>query len=41
MVAKSKLNSAEGKMSEGLINNKICYEDFMTNINEEKSQNYV
>ena len=32
MLARSKLNSIESKISEALINNK----DFMTNINEEK-----
>ena len=36
MLATSKLNSIESKMSESLINNKISYEDFMTVINEEK-----
>ena len=37
MLARSKLNSIESKISEALINNEICHEDFMTIINEEKS----
>ena len=36
MLARSKLNSIESKISEALINNDICHEDFMTIINEEK-----
>ena len=36
MVARSKLNSIESKISEALINNEISHEDFMTIINEEK-----
>ena len=36
MLARSKLNSMESKISEGLINNEISHEDFMANINEEK-----
>ena len=36
MLARSKLNSIEGKISEGLINNEISHEDFMMIINEEK-----
>ena len=36
MLARSKLNSIESKMSEALINNEISHEDFMTIINEEK-----
>ena len=36
MLARSKLNSIESKISEGIINNEISYEDFMTIINEEK-----
>ena len=36
MLAKSKLNSIEGKISEALINNEISHEDFMTILNEEK-----
>ena len=37
MLARSKLNSIESKISEALINNEISQEDFMTNINEEKN----
>ena len=37
MLARSKLNSMESKISEALINNEISHEDFMTIINEEKS----
>ena len=36
MLARSKLNSIESKISEALINNEISLEDFMTIINEEK-----
>ena len=36
MLARSKLNSIETKISEALINNEISHEDFMTIINEEK-----
>ena len=36
MLARSKLNSVESKISEALINNEICHEDFMTILNEEK-----
>ena len=36
MLARSKLNSIESKISEALINNGISHEDFMTIINEEK-----
>ena len=36
MLAKSKSNSIESKISEALINNEISHEDFMTIINEEK-----
>ena len=36
MLAKSKLNSIESKISEALINNEISHEDFMTIINEKK-----
>ena len=36
MLARSKLNSTESKISEALINNEISHEDFMTIINEEK-----
>ena len=37
MLARSKLNSIESKISEALINNEISHEDFMTIFNEEKS----
>ena len=37
MLARSKLNSIESKISEALINNEISHEDFMTIINEEKN----
>ena len=37
MLATSKLNSIESKISEALINKKISHEDFMTIINEERS----
>ena len=37
MLAKSKLNSIESKISETLINNQISHEDFMTIINEERN----
>ena len=36
MVARSKVNSIESKISETLINNEISHGDFMTTINEEK-----
>ena len=36
MVARSKLNSIECKISEALINNEISHEDYVTIINEEK-----
>ena len=36
MLARSKLNSIESKISEALINNEISHEDFMTIFNEEK-----
>ena len=36
MLARSKLNSIESKISEALINNEIGHEDFMSIINEEK-----
>ena len=36
MLARSKLNSIENKISAALINNKISHEDFMTILNEEK-----
>ena len=35
MLARSKLNSIEYKISEALINNQPSHEDFMTIINEE------
>ena len=37
MLARSKLNSKESKISEALMNNRIGNEDFMTIINEEKT----
>ena len=37
MLARSKLNSTESKVSEALINSKITHEDFMIIINEEKN----
>ena len=36
MLARSKLNSIESKVSEALINNEVSHEDFMVIINEEK-----
>ena len=36
MLARSKLKSIESKISEGIINNEISYEDFMAIITEEK-----
>ena len=36
MLARSKLNRIESKISEALINNEISHEDFMTILNEEK-----
>ena len=36
MLARSKLNSIECKISEALINNEISHEDFVTILNEEK-----
>ena len=36
MIARSKLNSIESKISEALINNEISHKDFMTILNEEK-----
>ena len=35
MLARSKLNSIESKISEALINNEISHEKFMTIINDE------
>ena len=40
MLARSKLNSIESKISEALINNEIIHEDFMTISNEEKNIKY-
>ena len=37
MVARSKLNSKESKISKALTDNEICHEDFETIINEEKN----
>ena len=37
MLARSKLNSIESKISEEMINNKISHEDFTMTINEEKN----
>ena len=36
MLARSKLNSIESKISKTLMDNEISHEDFETNINEEK-----
>ena len=36
MLARSKLNSIESKISEASVNNEISHEVFMTIINEEK-----
>ena len=36
MLARSKLNSIESRISEALINSEISHGDFMTIINEEK-----
>ena len=36
MLARSKLNSIESKISEALINNEISHKDFETIINEDK-----
>ena len=38
MVARSKLNSIENKISEILMNNEISHEDCTTIINEEKTK---
>ena len=38
MLARSKLNSIESKISEALINNEISHEDFTTIINEENRE---
>ena len=37
MLARSKLNNIESKVSEALINNEISHEDFTIIINEEKN----
>ena len=37
MLARSKLNSIESKISEALVNNQIRHEDFMTIIDEERN----
>ena len=37
MLARSKLNSIESKISKALIENEISHEDFQTIINEEKN----
>ena len=37
MLARSKLNSIEGKISEALVNKDVSHEDFMTIINEERN----
>ena len=37
MLARSKLNSVESKISETLINNRISHENFITIINEERN----
>ena len=37
MLARSKLNSIESKISEALVNNQISHEGFMTIISEEKT----
>ena len=37
MLAKSKLNSIENKISEVLMNNQISHRDFMTIIHEERN----
>ena len=38
MLARSKLNSIENKISKALINNEISHEDFTTIINEKKCE---
>ena len=37
MLARSKLNSTESKISEALINNQISHEESLTIINEERN----
>ena len=41
MLARSKLNSVESKISEALINSEISHEDFLTIINEERNYREV
>ena len=41
MLARSKLNRIESKISEALINNQISHEDFMTFINEERNHREI
>ena len=36
MLARSKLNSIESKISEALVNNELSHEDFMAILNKEK-----
>ena len=40
MLARSKLNNIESKISEALINNEIVHEDFIAILNEEKKRNW-
>ena len=37
MLARSKLNSIESRISEAFINNQVSHEDFITMINEERN----
>ena len=37
MLARSKLNSIDSKISEAMMNNQISHEDFMIIINEERN----
>ena len=37
MLARSKLNSIESKISKAFIDNEISHEDFTTNLNEERN----
>ena len=37
MLARSKFNTIESKISEALVNNEISHEDFITIINEERN----
>ena len=41
MLARSKLNSIESKISEVLMNNQISHEDFITIINEERNYRQI